>query len=191
MSDGQPAIWSRLADQHHADCKVYQVHKRRYRHPNDERVGDFYVMDAPDWVLALAVTPQRELVLVNQFRFGTDALSWEPPGGVIDPTDPDPVIAATRELLEETGYAGSNARNIGWCYPNPALQNNRSHFVYIEQCQQQSGQNLDPNEEIQVATVPLADAYQMATDGRISHSIAQSALLALQRELHPDFTNNI
>ncbi|MGE9295132.1 MAG: NUDIX hydrolase [Puniceicoccales bacterium] len=183
MSHLPPADWELLKSTHHADCKVYEVQKERFRHPIDRREGDFFTMKCADWVLVIALTTERELVLVRQYRFGVRQAGWEVPGGVIDAEDNDPVIAGLRELVEETGYVGENARRIAWCHPNPALQNNRSHFVLVENCQLQEAQNLDPNEELQVTVVPVKEAFEMAVRGEITHTIALNALFWLRRYL--------
>ncbi|MEO0793987.1 MAG: NUDIX hydrolase [Verrucomicrobiota bacterium] len=183
MSHLPPSHWELLKSTHHADCKVYTVYKERFRHPKDGREGDFYTMKCNDWVQVLALTADRELVMVNQYRFGVRTTSWEVPGGVIDDEDPNPIVAGERELVEETGYVGENAQYLGWCHPNPALANNRSHFVLVENCHLREGQNLDPNEEVQVKVVPVEEAIAMAKHGEITHSIGINAIFWLQRVL--------
>ncbi|GHC05449.1 NUDIX hydrolase [Cerasicoccus arenae] len=183
MSHLPPANWDLIRSTHHADCKVYEVVKERFRHPGDEREDDFYTMKCRDWVLVLALTADKQLVLVNQFRFGVRSSSWEMPGGVIDDEDADPMIAGPRELVEETGYEGDPPHYLGWCHPNPALQNNRAHFIVVENCHLRQGQNLDPNEELQVKVIPVDEAYAMMTHCEITHSMAINALFWLQRYL--------
>ena len=57
-------------------------------------------MQAPDWVNVVAVTPADHLVLVRQFRFGTETLSLEIPGGVMEPgEDPVAVDATIARLM--------------------------------------------------------------------------------------------
>jgi 8-oxo-dGTP pyrophosphatase MutT (NUDIX family) len=158
-----------------ADCRVFRVQRRRLRHSSDGREGNFFILEAPDWVLALPLTPRRELILVRQWRFGVEQLSWEPPGGVMDPGE-DPVTAAQRELVEETGQAGSPASLLGQVAPNPAIQNNRAHFVLIENCAPVAAQNWDPHEELEVGIFPLAEVDQMIRRGEIFHSLALNAL---------------
>ncbi len=136
-------------------------------------------MEASDWALVLAFTRSGRLLLVNQYRFGSRALSWEPPGGVLDPDEKDPVAAGLRELKEETGYSGSRARQIGWVYPNPAIQNNRAHFILVEDCAQVSEPSPDAHEELVCREVTFEKALKMTQTGEISHAIAHAALLAL------------
>src|ERR1043165_5535777 len=68
----------------------------------------------------------RELLFIWQYRHGTDELSLEIPGGVIDPGE-EPIEAARRELTEETGYVAESFSLLSVVEPNPALQGNRCH----------------------------------------------------------------
>jgi 8-oxo-dGTP pyrophosphatase MutT (NUDIX family) len=174
-----PAQWKTLDETLHADCAVFKVFKNRCQHPHDKREGDFFVVKSPDWVLALALTAGNQLILVRQYRFGTRTLSWEPPGGVLD-TGESPVSAACRELREETGYTGKNARIIGTCCPNPAIFNNTAHFVLVEDCVLTDAIALDPNEEIEVRAVAPREAIAMSARGEMHHAIAQAALFHLR-----------
>ena len=69
-----PSIWVKKDTQLQADCRVFKVLKSRFSHSLREVDGDFFVIDAPDWVTVVAITPQSELVAVNQFRYGIEAL---------------------------------------------------------------------------------------------------------------------
>ncbi|HVU37173.1 MAG TPA: NUDIX hydrolase [Opitutales bacterium] len=165
-----------------ADCRVFRVQRRRLRHATDGREGDFYIIEAPDWAHALALTPQREIVLVRQWRFGVEKLSWEPPGGVLDRGE-DIVAAAQRELLEETGHAGSAARLLASAAPNPAIQNNYVHFVLVENCVPVAGTDFDTHEELETGIFPLSEVKQMIQRGEIFHSLSLNALQFLFSEL--------
>ena len=68
-------------------------------------VHDFITVDLIDWVVIVAETPEKELVMIRQFRHGSGRIELEVPGGCIDRADSDPLEAAQRELLEETGFA--------------------------------------------------------------------------------------
>lgn len=184
MSQHPPATWDILEESEVADCKVYRVFRQRARHPGDGREGTFYIMHCPEWVQAIPLTTAGEVILVRQFRFGTRLLSWEVPGGVMDPEDTSPAQAAARELVEETGYTGDPGISLGYSHPNPALQNNRTHFILIRNCQLTHSQNLDANEELNVITVPVSQAMDMALNGEITHAIALNALFFLQNHLH-------
>ena len=131
MSKNSPSSWD-LKDSHlHSDCRIFEVYKQRFRRRSDGVEGDFFVLETNSWVNVLAITPSRELVLVRQFRYGTQELSLEPPGGVIEKGE-DPIEAGLRELKEETGFVGEKAVLIGSARPNAAILSNQCHFVLVE-----------------------------------------------------------
>ena len=179
-----PAEWNLLNEAVLADCKVFKVLKCRYQHPHDKREGDFFLIKSSNWVQAFAVTPERRLVFVRQFRMGSRALSWEPPGGIIEPGE-DPVCGGLRELVEETGYTGRNARLIGSCAPNPALCNNICHFVLVEDCVRTTPLALDSNEEVETALFTPREIEAMMLRGEMPHALAQTGLYHL-RLARPD-----
>jgi len=136
---------------------------------------DFVVVEAPDWVNVVAVTPDGRIVLVRQFRFGSSELSLEIPGGVVERGE-DPVAAGLRELAEETGYSGQGAQLLASVYPNPAIQRNRCHFVLVEGVVVGRGTAWDVDEEIEVITAPVDEVLDWARAGRITHSLALCGL---------------
>jgi 8-oxo-dGTP pyrophosphatase MutT (NUDIX family) len=187
MHDSTPAIWQTTRRQLTADCRIFQVYTEHCTQPIDGREGDFFFLECPDWVQVLALTPQQEILLVRQFRFGTKRLSLEIPGGILDP-DETPIEAAIRELREETGYAGSDPQILMTIYPNPAIMNNRLFTVLISRCHPVGEQKLDPNEEIACSKIPVQQIWQRIRNGDIDHGVALDALLFLKLyiEDHPE-----
>ena len=178
-----PARWSVQHAALHADCKVFRVYKERCHHPLDKREGVFFVIHANDWVLALPVTSDGHLIMVRQYRFGAQALSTEPPGGVIEPGE-DPILAATRETEEETGFTGGRATLLGSAAPNPAIQRNHCHFVLIEGVSATGQRALDEHEEVEVVRRLPRVALQEALASPHTHALALLALFRL-REAKP------
>jgi ADP-ribose pyrophosphatase len=172
----QPKRWQLLRSEPHATTRIFDVSRAIYRHPDRTKDQDFFVINAPDWVNVVALTPDYQLVLVNQFRYGIDEFSVEIPGGVIDRGE-DCVAAGLRELREETGYVGENARLLGSVHPNPAMQNNRCHLVLVENVRLESGLEWDPDEEMEVTLKPVEEVYSMAYAGLITHALVLDALL--------------
>lgn len=179
MSSTPPSKWKLTEETLLNDCKVYQVFKQHFCHPSDKREGDFYVNKSNHWAQAIALTENNEVLLVNQFRFGSQELSWEVPGGVIDDKDSTPTIAAERELLEETGYQGDPGIELSWCYPNPAILNNKTYFILFKNCKKIADPALDANEEIQLKTVTVDEAMRMVMEQEITHSLAMNSILLL------------
>jgi ADP-ribose pyrophosphatase len=172
----EPARWEKLGEETIAATPIFDLLRVRYRHPRRSRERDFVVLDAPDWVNVLALTPDRRLVLVNQFRFGTNDFSLEIPGGVLERGE-DPVAGGLRELREETGYSGKNARVISRVHPNPAIQNNTCHIVLVGNATLAAATQWDHDEEIAVSVLPVDEVYALAHAGRITHALVLDALL--------------
>jgi len=174
-----PSRWEKLGYTTQATTRVLELRSARYRHPTRGTERDFVIVQAPDWVNVLALTPDGRLVLVRQFRFGVDAFSLEIPGGVIEPGE-DPVEAGLRELREETGFTGRGARLLGCVHPNPAIQSNRCHFVFVEEAVRTAALEWDADEEIEVTTVPVDEVFAFARGGGITHSLVLNALLLFE-----------
>ena len=171
-----PARWRRGEPRLLQRTRILDLNSVPFHHPRREVRRDFVVVDAPDWVNVVAHTTDDRLVLVNQFRYGIDAFSWEIPGGVIERGE-DPVVAGVRELLEETGYEGKRARLLASVHPNPAFMGNRCHLVLVEDCRLVSAPAWDSDEEMEIAAVPVEEVSARARSGGITHSLVLDALL--------------
>ena len=171
-----PSRWEKLGEHVRLSTRIFDVLGVRYRHPVRGTEQEFIVMQTPDWVNVVAVTPDQQLVLVRQFRFGIDAFSLEIPGGVMEAGE-DPVVAGLRELREETGFAGGVAQLLGTVHPNPAIQANRCHYVLVESAVRSHELEWDADEEIHVETRPIDEVLALARRGGITHALVLNALM--------------
>ena len=168
--------WQRLGDEILVRYKVFEVRKSRRRSPRTGADIGFFLIDTPDWVNVIAVTQDEAVVLVRQFRHGSERVSLEIPGGLIDPHEKDPAEAAARELREETGYEAARIEPLGVMNPNPALFTNRC-FVYLATgCRPVGALAMDPGEDIEVVTVPVAELDAMVRSGQIEHALVLAAI---------------
>lgn len=178
-SSAEPSRWDVVTHSPLATTRIFDVRRTRFRHPRRGTERDFVVIDSPDWVNVIALTPDRRIVLVRQFRFGTQDFSLEIPGGVMERGE-EPVTAGLRELSEETGYSGAPARLLGSVHPNPAMQSNRCHFVLVTDARVTNPLAWDEDEEIQTTTMPVDEVFTLARTGRITHALALNALLLFE-----------
>ena len=168
--------WPRLESEELSDYRVFRVRRDRRRSPRTGESHDFYVLEMPEWINILAVTPEGGVVLIHQYRHGTARVSLEIPGGVIDPGDASPAEAARRELLEETGYVAQQFIPLGKVSANPAIQTNECHTYLALGARPSGDQRLEAGEDIAVEVIDLDDIPALVDSGRIDHALVVAAL---------------
>ena len=94
--------WKILASEYQLQSKWLNVRKDKVRMPKGVELDDFYILEYPDWINVIAITEEGDFVLERQYRHGTQTVEYEICAGVIEDGE-EPMIAAQRELYEETG----------------------------------------------------------------------------------------
>ncbi len=155
---------------------IFNVHVDHSECPRTGVKGDFYRFKFGDWVNIVAVTAKNEIVMIRQFRHGNKKWELEIPGGLIDNTDADPLFAGQRELFEETGFKGENARTIGSLCPNPALQDNTCHTILVDHAVKVSEPEMEKCEDIETVLLPVIEVKRLIRDRKIKHGLVLNAL---------------
>jgi ADP-ribose pyrophosphatase len=161
--------WKILTSKVDADFKVFRIRTDRAVSPRTNTTGEFYTIQSSDWVNVISLTDDREVVMIRQYRHVSRKVTLEIPGGLVD--EPDPKEAATRELLEETGYAGRSVRLLGSTSPNPAIFDNACYTYLVEHAEKVHEISLDTDEDIEVELVPLTSVPRLLRDGTIDHAL--------------------
>jgi 8-oxo-dGTP pyrophosphatase MutT (NUDIX family) len=174
--------WAKLSSRTLFGSKVFELGMERLRSPRTEHELDAVVLRSADWVNVVALTPDDQVVMVRQYRFGIEEVTLEIPGGIVDPGE-SPLVGARRELREETGYDCASVTSLGSIAPNPAIHRNRLHTFLAEGCVLAAAQEQDPGEDIEVELCPLAEIDGLLASGAISHALVAVAFhkLALHR----------
>ena len=137
------------------------------------------VLEKPQFVMALAIDDANRILLVRQYRHGTGQSYWSLPGGFIDPGE-TPVIAAKRELLEETGYTTRRVSYIGALHPMPGCVDTRAHIVLCEGIKKDSRAVLDAEID-STDLLPLSTVLQKILSGEIQEMQGVAAILLAQQ----------
>lgn len=166
--------WDKLESTERGDFRVFRVREDRAVSPLSGKEFSFFVVEANDWMNVIPVTEEGKIVCVHQYRHGTEEVSLEIPGGVIDEGE-SPLDAAHRELVEETGYEAESIEQIGVVAPNPAIQNNRCYTFLARNVRRVRDQNLDAMEDIAVELIDPADVPALIASGRINHGLVVGA----------------
>lgn len=170
--------WERVAEKPDVSYRILDVMTRQHRHPHTGAVRDFVVIDSTDWVNVVALTPDDRVVLVRQFRYGTETVTLEIPGGMVDPGE-DALEAGKRELQEETGYVADTWVKLGVVEPNPAIQTNHCWTYLALNARFVGALAHDSNEVIEVDTAPLVSIPGLVSGGEIQHALVVSAFFHL------------
>lgn len=139
-------------------------------HPHTGATKRFSLIDSVDWVNVIAVTPDKRVVLIRQYRAGADEVCLEIPGGMVDRGE-SPADAAARELLEETGYTASCWQPLGRVSPNPAIHTNRLYTFLATDAEQTAPPRPEGSEVIELEYANVAECYAAIRDGRIDHAL--------------------
>jgi 8-oxo-dGTP pyrophosphatase MutT (NUDIX family) len=175
--------WEILSRERVADFRIFKIEKKQVRSPRTGEISEAQAIQFPDWVLVLALTSKEEVVMVRQYRHGTEQVYLELPGGLVDPNDDSPELSAGRELLEETGYKAAEITLIGECFPQPAVLSNRCYFYLAEDVESVQIQDLDTGEDIEIVNVPLKSIPSRIASQEINHGMVLLAFFFFEMYL--------
>src|SRR5216684_3432548 len=149
--------WKNTRSEPLGDFRVFRLRRDWKISPRTNQELDFFVLECVNWVNVIALTPDRHLVMVEQYRHGSDSVELEIPGGVMDAEDASPEATAARELREETGYEVIKVRRIGQVFSNPAIMTNTTFSVLIEDCHCSHEVQFDHGEDLITRLVPMQE----------------------------------
>ena len=140
---------------------------------------DMDIIRHPGAAAIVAVTDNRQVLMLRQYRHAIGKTMWEIPAGTRE-ADEDPLVCAKRELTEETGYNARQWDQLGAITPVPGYSDERI-FLYLARDLTVSTQNLDADEIIQVQKVPFEEVIDLITKGQIEDAKTIAAIfLAMQ-----------
>jgi 8-oxo-dGTP pyrophosphatase MutT (NUDIX family) len=177
VSEARPPApeWRELEREPVADCRIFSVERSIALSPVDATPHTFHRIQSPDWAQIVPITADARVVLVRQYRHGSQRVTLEIPGGLVDPGE-DPATAALRECLEETGFRAREAVPLGVVSPNPALFANRLFsFLARDVVPERAVQNTG-TEHTDVVLVPVADLERLLITGEIDHALVAATL---------------
>ncbi len=134
------------------------------------------VVEHPGGVCVAALTAERELLFVRQFRYPYGEVLLELPAGKLDRGGEDPLEAGKRELREETGAVANNYRSLGKLYPSPGYCDEIIH-LYLAEDLSFGDSEPDEDEFLECERIPLDRAVEMVLQNEITDAKTQVAIL--------------
>jgi 8-oxo-dGTP pyrophosphatase MutT (NUDIX family) len=185
MSDPRLAGWKRLSSELVVDDRWLRLRKERLQRVDGVVLDPFWVVDEHSWCCLVAQRQEDgRLVLVEQYRRGSDSVTLEIPAGDIDPGE-SPAEAIARECLEETGHrVVGTPLALGALRPEPARNTSIGHVFYAQVSEDPSWQAPEASAGV-LRRVMTVEAVQKALiAGRINHGVQAAALWRCLHEGH-------
>lgn len=163
-------IWKPLRSEYLFNKDNLVIRRDECKQTTGKIISPCYVLEFPDWVNVFALTGDKQLILVKQYRHAFGDVTIELPGGWIKSADASPEAAVRRELAEETGYTVQQIVRLGAISPNPALNNNLLHMFLATDAIPSSAAIPDEDEEIEIILVPIPEVLQMLKENRLMNN---------------------
>ena len=143
--------------------------------PYTGKAHHFISIDCAAWVNMVPITEENEVVMIRQYRHGSQDVTLEIPGGMVDAGE-EPAQAAMRECKEETGYVANAVNCLGVLNPNPAIFNNYLHTYLATGVTQVGSIQNTATEETVVELIPVSDLQELLVSGAIDHALVAATL---------------
>ncbi len=162
--EGPKQEWSIIKSESLIDNKWLKIRKDSVLLPTGVMIEDYYVLDYPDWVNVIAITEDGQFVMERQYRHGTKSVDFELCAGTVEKGE-QPVEAAKRELLEETGYAGGDWKLFCISAPNPAAMTNRNYTFLAQGVKYTGARHLEKTEDIDIFLMNYVELKETVVNG--------------------------
>jgi len=157
------------------ESKWLSVLENDYELPDGKEAKGYYHLSRPDYILVIAIDKGNNVVVERNYRRGVDDFVYELPAGWVEANE-TVEQAATRELLEETGYA-AEVKILGKIYPQPGFCSMLAYVAMARIDESQKGkQALGQDEDVKYELINLRQIKQMVARGEIKDMGFLSAL---------------
>lgn len=162
------------------DGRVVKLDVKRVR-LSDGQIQKREVIQHQGAVALIALDERQNVLLVRQFRSGTQRVMLEIPAGLLEPGE-SPETCAVRELQEETGYKPGHLESLGGFYPTPGYTTEYIH-LYLAHDLSEAKLAGDADEFIELERLPLTQALALIEIGDITDGKTLVGLLRVARRL--------
>jgi len=156
--------WKLISTKTIFKSKYITLKDNSYQIATGQILDHYYHIDRPDYVAIVATNDKNEILIEKQYRRGVNDFVYEIPAGFIDPGE-SPLISATREIKEETGYDVKSIKLIGEFYPIASFSSMKG-YVFKAKLSSIEGKTYgDGDEEIETQFVSIGKLKNMIIKG--------------------------
>jgi ADP-ribose pyrophosphatase len=168
--------WETLSSEIAYTCPGFDIVNERVSLPNGAETDFDHLHDVPA-VVVIPLTPDGEVVVIEEWRQSVKRVNRGFPAGSLEPDDDDLATAARRELEEETGYVADSITYLDAFEPANGVMDARFNYVIAEGCRPEGEQDLDHNETIRVDTTTMARLEARLREGDLDDGRTALGLL--------------
>ncbi|HEY9857988.1 MAG TPA: NUDIX hydrolase [Candidatus Obscuribacterales bacterium] len=161
-----------------------KVSVEQVRLPNGMVVDNYHQIALPDYAVIVAQTADGRVIMERQYKHGVGKVSLMLPGGTIEDNE-DPLVAAKRELLEETGYLSDDWQSLGCFIANANYGCGKAHVFVARNVQQVAEPNSGDLEDMEIVLIQPEEVGDALRKGEV---IVLGAVMAIALALNPMFT---
>lgn len=166
------------------ESKYLRLRRDEIELPNGTRIDEYYIRESHGFIIVFALTPDRQVVVVHQYRYGIDQVTLELPAGALEDEE-HPLDCAKRELLEETGFTSPRWEELLTAPSEPVRSNSMMHAFIAYDATQTHDQDLDEGEEVEWSLMSIDELRKRLDDGEIgavpSIAVVYAALERLRK----------
>ncbi len=174
--------WKILSSEYLSRHKYFTARQDKCETPEGKIIDEYFVVELPTTVCAVAFTEEGEVLMVKQYRHPIKETILEITGGFVDEGE-TPEEAVIRELKEETGYEFSSVKNVGKVAANPGVLDNFTYLFLAQGGKKTGEQSLDENEELELVKISLQELKTLFLENKIVQSLHANCIFYALREM--------
>jgi ADP-ribose pyrophosphatase len=158
--------WRLRASRYVVDAPYMRLRADEIELPDGSILQNYFVRESRGFVTIVAITDDAQVVLVRQYRYGSDSIHLELPAGTLAERE-EPRDCALRELAEETGYGVGRCELVAEYFPEPVRSPARAYVYIGSGARKVCEPNPEPAEHLEVELASLPRFREMLEDGTI------------------------